>query len=194
MSNHYSKRVSDEEVVDAVRDALDDGERDDGNGGVPAHTVADRLNVAQSTATDRLGQLVDDGVLAIVDGWPPGELRMPRQSYLPAYHDDAPQDGDPWLSGERRTPSDVLSGTRGLVVRDERVARELLHGWDGWQYGVSPASAAAAAYYVARLSNPECVPSQARVAGVFDVSEVSVRNHYESVVDANGGWSEVNEL
>jgi len=77
-----------EDVLEAIDQLLEAGERDLWEGGVRPETVADELHTSASSAEDRLTALVDDGELVAVDGACP-ETYRPRVSYLPADHPDA---------------------------------------------------------------------------------------------------------
>ena len=81
---------SDEEVLAAVRDAVDAGETDLLDGGVTIESVAKRTGHAVATAEHRLRELARDGKLVRVRGANP-ETYEPRWTYLPpdSLDDDA---------------------------------------------------------------------------------------------------------
>jgi len=83
------QKVSDEEIVDTVANAFEEGDTDLLDGGVPAEEVADRVGYHVGTVEDRLRALVDDGRLVQVDGANP-ETYHSRISYKPA---DTPTSG-----------------------------------------------------------------------------------------------------
>lgn len=83
-------------------------------------------------------------------------------------------------------PHDVLDDHADEL--DEEVLR-LAHGaidaWDGWRGGVSYKSAAAAAVYAAGLyAGPARRMPQGRVAEIFDVSEITIRNYWSECMRA----------
>ena len=86
MSRHNP--LPDDALLEAVDDAIADGDRDDGNAGVGPDAVAARLPIAQSTTSCRLADLYRDGKLTRVWGFH-HKTGKPRMSYLPADdHDD----------------------------------------------------------------------------------------------------------
>jgi hypothetical protein len=86
----HGVEVSDDALVEAVEEAVQDGATDPWEGGVPDEEVAARTALAQRTARERLSTLADAGRLRQVWGLTP-ETQEPRVSYLPA---DAGETGD----------------------------------------------------------------------------------------------------
>lgn len=82
------KAVPDEDLLDAVLDAVQDGDTDPANGGVHPEVLAERLPLSESTIKDRCRRLRADGQLVKVRGLNP-RLRSPRWSYWPATDDGA---------------------------------------------------------------------------------------------------------
>jgi len=83
-----TEQLTDEEILAAVHDALDAGERDLMAGGIPLQPVADRVPASRSWVHKRLCDLVDRGLLTAVYGADP-ETYEPRKSYLPPGHPEA---------------------------------------------------------------------------------------------------------
>lgn len=85
------RKISDERLISEVKQARDEGETDLWGGGVPATTIADRIDcISASFVRQRLVTLADEGKLERVQGIPPeviegesAEGLGPRQSYLP---------------------------------------------------------------------------------------------------------------
>jgi hypothetical protein len=75
----------------ALRTAWENGQTDDGDGGVPAAVVADELGSGVSTARDWLRELEGAGIVERRDGLAPDSWR-PRVSWAPA--DAEVQHGD----------------------------------------------------------------------------------------------------
>jgi len=97
-------RISDEEILDAVRECWDAGERDALEGGVPVATVADRVGMAPSTARERLADLYERGAVERLWGIDPENPRdEPRLGYAPVEDTDADADdalGDSLRGGQ----------------------------------------------------------------------------------------------
>lgn len=95
--------TSTERVHQALKDCLDDELRDGMNGGIAPKTIAQRLDLTQSTISECLNRLVNDGELIQIHGYPrQGSVNGgPRPSYLPRGHPDAPQHGQHRQGGER---------------------------------------------------------------------------------------------
>jgi transcription initiation factor TFIIB len=76
----------------------------------------------------------------------------------------------------------------GLSEDSERRARQLLDAAreDGLMSGKSPVGLAAAAVYAAALLSNEKV-TQSAVSEVADISEVTIRNRYKELLEADGG-------
>ena len=77
--------IADADIMDAIERAIDRGDTDLWEGGVPAHVVADDLGRAKDNLKRRLRALTEDGALVEVWGGVPGTGR-PRRSYLPPDH------------------------------------------------------------------------------------------------------------
>jgi len=75
------------EVMGAVRQALDAGERDGGNGGVHHDAVAQYGPVSETRTKKYLQELERRGMLESVYGFD-DTLKSPRKSWLPVYHPD----------------------------------------------------------------------------------------------------------
>lgn len=83
-----------------------------------------------------------------------------------------------------QTPHDIL---REVDADYTDAALALLEEWDEWKYGVSPSGSAAAAYYAAGLLDANSLLTQDRVADQFDVSTVTIRQHYDDIIESAGG-------
>lgn len=76
-------KMSDEDLVEVIRDAVEAGETDLLEGGVPAAVITERADVHEDTAKKHLQRLVEAGSVVKVRGADPVSYR-PRDSYLPA--------------------------------------------------------------------------------------------------------------
>lgn len=83
-------RFDNTEIIDTVRSALEDGDRDALRGGIPVPVIVERMDRHRSTIEDNCRELADEGKLVVVHGVPPGCDGHPRISFLPADHPDAP--------------------------------------------------------------------------------------------------------
>lgn len=77
-----SPPLSDDDIVAAVEQALEDGERDLCAGGVAPPVVAERVGLKESWVRERCSRLAEEGRLQAVDGVAPDTLQ-PRTGYLP---------------------------------------------------------------------------------------------------------------
>lgn len=93
--------VTDDEIVAALREAWNAGERDPLEGGVTRATLADRVDLSPTRLKARLLDLRDEGRVELVWGVHP-ETHQPR-SYAPADLVEHPAD---------RLPGDTLGGVR----------------------------------------------------------------------------------
>jgi len=91
-------RIPDEDILAAVRECWEAGERDALEGGVPVATIADRVGMAPGTARTRLSDLYQRGAVERCWGIDPENPRdQPRLGYAPA---DAVDDGADDLPGD----------------------------------------------------------------------------------------------
>ena len=74
--------VTDEEVIEALEDAFEDGATDGMGGGVPPEEIEKRTALSQSTISKRLRFLANKGDIEQVWGTG-GSRNTPRPSYLP---------------------------------------------------------------------------------------------------------------
>jgi len=77
-------RITDEEIITAVRECWEAGERDALEGGVPPRVVAKRAGMSPSTARSRLSKLYQRG--AVERAWgldPENPTDQPRIGYAP---------------------------------------------------------------------------------------------------------------
>jgi len=77
------RRVSDEALLEAIRDAVRAGDTDPAGGGVHPEVLAERVPLSATTLKARCRDLQQDGRLTKVRGLNP-ELGSPRWSYKPA--------------------------------------------------------------------------------------------------------------
>jgi predicted transcriptional regulator len=77
------QKLSDDKLLKVIHDAVEAGETDLLEGGVPAEVIVDRVPLYKSTVEKHLRRLVDDGLLVRVRGADPASYR-PRDSYLPS--------------------------------------------------------------------------------------------------------------
>lgn len=75
--------VSDDDLVEAVREAICDGETDPANGGVHPEVLAEYVPLSQSRLKYRCRELRKQGRLEKVRGLNPATM-SPRWSYQPA--------------------------------------------------------------------------------------------------------------
>ena len=97
------------------------------------------------------------------------------------------------------TPITVIRDTNRLDSDIQERTIQYLKHWDEWKYGLSPHTAAAGAYYAAGLvlsveGARDDVPTQERVAELFGTTEMSVREHYQSIIVAGGEGQYLEEL
>ena len=88
MGSGRPRSYTDEAVLNAVEQLLDEGRRDLAEGGIRPESLADQLDVPHGTAKTYIHSLVEAGDLVRVDGAHPEDYH-PRKSYLPADHPDA---------------------------------------------------------------------------------------------------------
>lgn len=80
-------QVDDEEIIEAVREAFQEGETDLVDGGVHPSTVADRVDIETSTAHHRCRELAADGELVKCRGADPETWRVRTSYVLPSQED-----------------------------------------------------------------------------------------------------------
>lgn len=91
-------RITDEEIIAAVRECWDAGERDALEGGVPPRVVAKRAGMSPSTARSRLSELYQRGAVERCWGIDPENPRdQPRLGYAPV---EAIDDGADDIPGD----------------------------------------------------------------------------------------------
>lgn len=93
------RAIDDGEVLRTLRECLADPaiQRDGLGGGIPTHTVAQRMGNDRSSIREALNRLRDRGRVVRVHGLPP-DLFRPRTSWLPRDHADA--DGAPVVADD----------------------------------------------------------------------------------------------
>lgn len=76
-----------------IEDAIDDGQRDGVNGGIPMVEIAARSARTHCSVEHHVRSLMARGEAVMVWGVNP-ETGNPRESYLPSDHPDAPEVGE----------------------------------------------------------------------------------------------------
>lgn len=86
----HAQTVPDEQILEAVHEALDNGDRLALQGGPRPRHVAKHCTLQPASLRSRLGSLADDGTLVKVWGADAEQDGYPaRIGYLPAGHPDA---------------------------------------------------------------------------------------------------------